>query len=78
MNCCVLPLAMVAVAGVTAIETRVAGVTVIVAVPLMVPLVTVMTGVPTALAVARPVVVMVAPVVELHVAVVKAAVVPSL
>src|SRR5580692_3612377 len=41
VNCCVLPLAIVEVAGVTAMETRVAAVTVKEAEPLMAPLVAV-------------------------------------
>ena len=51
---CVAPLAMETVAGVTAIETRVAAVTVSVVMPTMVPLVAEITVVPSATALARP------------------------
>jgi hypothetical protein len=47
VNCSVNPAATVAVAGVTAMETTWAGVTVMVADPLMEPLVAVITAVPT-------------------------------
>ena len=71
VNCCVRPLAMDGAAGVTAIETSVALVTVSDAVPLMEPDVAVMVEVPAATAVARPPEAMVAAAVldELHVTV---------
>jgi hypothetical protein len=71
VNCCFVPLAIDGRAGVTAIETNVAVVTVSVAVPTTVPRVAVMAEVPTATPVARPEVVMVAVagVAEAHVAV---------
>lgn len=53
-NCCVAPLAMEGVAGVTAIDTSVAGVTVSVATPVTAPLVAEMTVVPVSTALARP------------------------
>lgn len=54
VNCCVEPTPTVAVAGVTAIEVRVAAVTVKVAEPVIVPEVAVMVVVPTAIVEARP------------------------
>jgi len=78
VNCCVRPLAIEAFAGVIVIETRAAELTVKEAVPLIVPEVAVIVGVPTAEPVAKPPAVMVAPVVELQVTeLVKVWVVPS-
>src|SRR5450432_907357 len=54
VNCCVDPTAMEGDCGVMEIETSVAGVTVKVAEPLMLPEVAVMDDVPTATAVASP------------------------
>ena len=54
MNCCVRPTASEGVAGVTAIETSAAGVTVSVAVPETDPEVAVIVEVPVATAVAWP------------------------
>ena len=68
---------MVAVAGVTAMETRAADCTVRVAVPTIVPLVAVIAGAPTAVAVANPPLVMLAPVPDVHVTELSARVVPS-
>jgi hypothetical protein len=56
MNCCVLPAATDAVAGVTEIEVNTAAVTVNVAEPLMVPEVAVITAVPGDTLVASPLV----------------------
>jgi hypothetical protein len=53
-NCCCVPLAIDGVAGVTAIDTSVAAVTVSVVLPLIAPLVAEMTVVPSATALARP------------------------
>ena len=53
-NCCLVPFAIDGVAGVTAIETRVAPVTVRVVLPLIAPLAAEMTVVPAATPVARP------------------------
>ena len=64
-------------AGVTAIETSAAGLTVRAALPLIAPLVAVMVGLPTAVPVARPVEAMLAPVVEDQVTVVNGCVLPS-
>jgi hypothetical protein len=78
---CVAPAAMLEVAGVTAMVATVAEVTVNVAVPLTVPEVAVMTDVPTANEVARPLAVMVATLVVAEVqvtVVVRVLVVPSL
>jgi hypothetical protein len=81
MNCSVVPLAIVGVAGVTAIETSVAGaVTMRAAVLLTPPLVAVMTVVPLATPVATPAaeIVAVAGVADVQVAVaVRSIVVPS-
>ena len=54
VNCSVWPLAIEGEAGVTAIETRVAAVTVMVVDPVMLPEVELMVVVPTPVAVARP------------------------
>ena len=81
VNCCVSPAAMDGLAGVTAMETRVAEVTVKVVEPEMDPEVALIEEVPAATAVARPVALMVAVagVAELQVAVaVRFCVVPSL
>ncbi len=71
VNCWVSPLAIDGFAGVTAMDTRVAAVTVSVVVPLTLPDVALMVEVPVATAVASPPAVMVATLVvaELHVAV---------
>ncbi len=71
VNCCVSPLAIDGFAGVTAMDTRAAAVTVSVVVPFTLPDVALMVEVPVATAVARPPAVMVATllVAELHVAV---------
>jgi hypothetical protein len=53
-NCCCVPLAIVGVAGVTAIDTSVAAVTVSVVLPLTAPLVAETTVVPSATALVRP------------------------
>ena len=53
-NCCFVPLAIDGVAGVTAIEVRVAAVTVRVVLPTTVPLVAEMSVVPTATLLASP------------------------
>ena len=55
MNCCVRPLAIDGFAGVTAIDTRVAGVTVRTVDPTIAPEVALIVLVPTAAAVASPV-----------------------
>ena len=70
VNCCDWPAEMLGVAGVTAIETRVAAVTFNVVVPLTLPDFAVIVELPTPAAVARPVALIVATVVvaELHVA----------
>jgi len=60
MNCWVLAAAMLAVAGVTAIEDRVTAVTVRVAVPEILPEVALMVTLPAALALARPLLLIVA------------------
>ena len=62
-NCWVFPAGTPAVAGVTAMEDRVAAVTVTVAVPQIAPKVAVMVAVPAALAVANPLLTIVAVVV---------------
>ena len=54
MNCSVWPLAIEGEAGVTAIETRVAGVTVMVVDPVTMPAVALMVVVPTPVALAKP------------------------
>jgi hypothetical protein len=54
MNCCVVPLEIEALPGVTAMETSVAVVTVKLAEPLMAPLVAVTVVEPVATPVARP------------------------
>ncbi len=80
MNCCVCPFAIEGDAGVTAIETRAAAVTVMVVDPVMLPELALMVVVPTATALARPLAEMVATVVaeELQVTVaVKFCVLPS-
>ena len=81
VNCCVSPLVIVESAGVTAIDTSVAAVTVSVAVLLVTPFeLAVIADVPVAIPVARPAVVMVATpgVAEFHAAVpVRFAVLPS-
>ena len=71
VNCWVSPLAIDGFAGVTAMDTRVAAVTVSVVEPLTLPDVALMVEVPVATAVASPPAVMVATLVvaELHVAV---------
>jgi hypothetical protein len=71
VNCCVRPFATVGLAGVTAMETSVAGCTVSVAFPVTVPEVAEMVVVPIATVVARPPAAMVAVAVldEAHVAV---------
>jgi hypothetical protein len=56
VNCCVSPLAMLGAAGVTAIETNVAGVTVSIVPPDTVPSVAVIVVVPGAMLLARPLV----------------------
>src|ERR1700690_3155510 len=53
-NCCCVPLAIVGVAGVTAIDTSLAAVPVSVVLPLTAPLAAEMTVVPAATLVARP------------------------
>ena len=53
-NCCLVPFAIDGVAGVTAIDTSVAAVTVSVVMPLTAPLVAEMTVVPAATAMANP------------------------
>ncbi len=70
VNCCVVPRAMLGVAGVTAMDASVALVTVKVAVPDMSPEVAVMVVVPAATDAARPALLIVATAVsdELHVA----------
>ena len=60
VNCCCLPAAIDGLAGVTAIETRVAAVTVKLVVPLMESEVALMVAVPAATAVAPPLLLMVA------------------
>ena len=84
-NCCVVPFAIDGVAGVTAIDTSVAAVTVSIVLPLIAPLVAEMTVVPAATLVARPAapaafeIVAVAAVAETQVAVaVRFCVVPTL
>lgn len=80
-NCCFVPSAMDAFAGVTAMDTMVAGVTVRLLDPLIEPELALMVAVPTAVAVTSPVADTVAVVVdeELHVAVlVRSCVLPSL
>jgi hypothetical protein len=71
VNCCVLPLAIDGVAGVTAIDTRVAAVTVSVVLPETVPAVAWIVVDPRLTAVASPAVLIVATPAaeELHVAV---------
>ena len=54
VNCCVVPSGMVGIAGVTAIETKIAGVTVSVLEPLIAPEVAAMLVLPTATLVASP------------------------
>jgi hypothetical protein len=54
VNCCVVPSGMVGIAGVTAIETRTAGVTVSVVKPLIAPEVAATLVLPTATLVASP------------------------
>jgi hypothetical protein len=54
VNCCIVPNAIDGVAGVTAIETNVAAVTVTVVDPLMEPVVAVMVAVPSPTLVANP------------------------
>ena len=54
MNCCVVPLAMEGVAGVTAMDTRVAAVTVRLVAPVMLPRVALMVVVPALTPEARP------------------------
>ena len=81
MNCALLPAGRELLAGDTVIDTNAAGVTVSVAVPLMVPEVAVTTVLPAARVVASPAVVMVATdwVLELQAAeAVRSCVVPSL
>src|SRR6266478_5496450 len=60
VNCCVAPLLIEGFAGVTAIDTSVAGVTVSSVEPLMLPLVALIVVLPTFKAAAKPVVLMVA------------------
>jgi len=60
VNCCVSPLATLGLAGVTAMETSAAAVTVSVVLPLMLAEVAVMVAVPVARVVARPLAAMVA------------------
>jgi hypothetical protein len=60
VNCCVAPLVIDGFAGVTAIDTSVAGVTVSSVAPLMLPLVAEIVEVPTPTAVAKPVALIVA------------------
>ena len=67
MNCCVDPLTIVAVDGVTAIESNVAGCTVRTAAPLMEPLVAVIVEALTTVPVARPAGLMLAPLVTVQV-----------
>ena len=54
MNCCFVPLAMLGLVGVTAMDTNSAAVTVRVVEPDTLPFVAVMVAVPTATPVARP------------------------
>src|SRR6516165_8710371 len=63
VNCWVVPLAMLGLAGVRAIDSRAAAVTVSVVEPLMLPMVALILELPVPLAVAKPAAVMVATVV---------------
>ena len=56
MNCTVRPMAMLGLAGVTAIDCKIAAVTVNIVLPDLIPEVAVMTEVPTPTPVARPLV----------------------
>src|SRR5258708_1463211 len=80
VNCCVAPLVIEGIAGVTAIDTSVAGFTVSSVEPLMLPLVAEIVEVPAPTAVAKPVTLMVAtvPVPDAHTALVSTCVELSL